>query len=283
MRVLILGADGQLGRSLVATAPADVEIAALGRAGCDLTDRTAIEAVIEGIAPDLIFNAAAYTAVDAAEDNPELAGRVNRDAVAWIAQAASSRQAKLVHISTDFVFDGRASRPYAIGAPTNPLSVYGRTKRDGEIEALRDGAHLVVRTSWVYAAQGTNFVLTMLRLMRERGSVRVVTDQIGSPTYAPALAATLWELAAQDAAGILHVTDAGLASWYDFAVAIAEEAQAVGLLPDPVKVSPISSVEFPMKAVRPAFSVLDKTGTIHALGRDLPHWRVNLRLMIKEV
>lgn len=283
MRVLILGGDGQLGRSLGATAPADAEVVALGRGGCDLTDRAAIEAAIERTSPDVIFNAAAYTAVDAAEDNVELAGLVNRDAVAWIAQAASARGAALIHVSTDFVFDGMASRPYAVDAPTNPLSVYGRTKREGEIEALSSGSHLVVRTSWVYAAQGANFVLTMLRLMRDRGSVRVVADQIGSPTYAPALAATLWDLAALGAKGVFHVTDAGVASWYDFAVAIAEEGRAAGLLPDAVSVSPISSAEFPMRAIRPSFSVLDKTETVRALGRDLPHWRANLRLMIKEV
>lgn len=264
-------------------APADAEVVALGRAGCDIADRTAIESAIERTSPDIIFNAAAYTAVDAAEDNADLAGLINRDAVGWIAQAASARGARLVHVSTDFVFDGRASRHYSTDAPTNPLSVYGRTKSEGEIEALLDGSHLVVRTSWVYAAQGANFVLTMLRLMRERGSVRVVADQIGSPTYAPALATVLWQLAGQDARGIFHVTDAGVASWYDFAVAIAEEAQAAGLLPKPVSVSPISSSEFPMKAIRPSFSVLDKTATVRALGRDLPHWRANLRLMIKEV
>jgi dTDP-4-dehydrorhamnose reductase len=283
MRVLVLGADGQVGRSLTAVAPADAEVLALGRASCDLTDRSAIESMIYRVAPDLIFNAAAYTAVDAAEDNPELAALVNRDAVCWIAQAASARGSRLVHISTDFVFDGLSSRPYPVEHPVHPLSAYGRSKSEGETQALQDGSNLVVRTSWVYAAQGTNFVLTMLRLMKERGSVRVVADQIGSPTYAPSLATSLWDLARQDSRGIFHVTDAGVASWYDFAVAIAEEGRAAGLLSGPVSVSPISSADFPMKAVRPSFSVLDKSRTVEVLGRELPHWRSNLRLMIKEV
>lgn len=283
MRALILGADGQLGRSLAATAPAYAQVVALNRARCDLTDRAAIEAAIKLISPDIVFNAAAYTAVDAAEDNADLAGLVNRDAVEWIAQAATARGARLVHVSTDFVFDGLSSRPYPVDAPTNPLGVYGRTKREGEIMALSDGAHLVIRTSWVYAGQGSNFVLTMLRLMKDRGSVRVVADQIGSPTYAPALARTLWELATQSARGVMHVTDAGVASWYDFAVAIAEEGRAASLLPDGVAVYPISSADFPTKAVRPSFSVLDKDETVRALGRELPYWRANLRLMMKEV
>lgn len=284
MKVLVLGAGGQLGRALQAAAPTDAVVVAYDRAQCDLGDRDAIRRAIAAAAPDVVFNAAAYTAVDAAEDNVAEAERINRDAPGWMAVAAEERGAKLVHVSTDFVFAGDSPTPYAVDAPTSPLGVYGLTKRDGEALVLAAGPrHLVVRTAWVYAATGRNFVLTMLRLMKERGAVSVVSDQVGSPTWAAGLAETLWDLAGRDASGVMHVTDAGVASWYDFAVAIAEEAEAAGLLPAGTIVKPISSAAFPSRARRPAFSVLDKGLTTEVLGRELPHWRVNLRRMIKEV
>ena len=163
--------------------------------------------------------------------------------------AATKAGAKLVHVSTDFVFGGDSPRPYAVDAPTAPLGVYGRTKREGELLVLAaDARHLVVRTAWVYAATGRNFVLTMLRLMKERGAVSVVADQVGSPTWAAGLAETLWDLARLDASGLMHVTDAGVASWYDFAVAIAEEGAAAGLLDAGTVVNPIASSAFPSRA-----------------------------------
>lgn len=284
MRALIFGADGQLGRALQVAAPKGAAVAAMSRAHCDLADRDAILRVFAEADPDVVFNAAAYTAVDAAEDDAIAAGRINRDAPGWIAAAATEAGARLVHVSTDFVFGGDTSTPYTVDAPTSPLGVYGQTKRDGELRVLEAGPrHLVVRTAWVYAATGRNFVLTMLRLMKERGTVSVVADQVGSPTWAAGLAETLWELANLDASGVMHVTDGGLASWYDFAVAIAEEGVAAGLLAPGATVKPIPTAAFPTRARRPAFSVLDKSLTTAVLGRELPHWRVNLRLMMKEV
>jgi dTDP-4-dehydrorhamnose reductase len=191
-----------------------------------------------------------------------------------------------VHLSTDFVFDGTGSRPYATEARTNPLSVYGRTKLAGEkavLEGLRDKS-VVLRTAWVYAAEGANFVRTMLRLMAARGSVRVVADQVGSPTAADSLATVIWAIAARsELHGIYHWTDMGVASWYDFAVAIAEESALLGILPAGVRVEAIATDEYPTAARRPAYSVLDKRSLLAQLGVPAPHWRTALRAVLKEI
>ncbi len=237
-----------------------------------------IRAGIEEFKPDVVFNAAAYTAVDRAEQEEDRAFTINGAAVGALAAAAHRIDAKFVHVSTDFVFNGLSAIPYAPNAPTDPLGVYGRSKLAGEQAAGADA--LIVRTAWVYAPTGNNFVRTMLRLMAERPEVRVVADQVGTPTYAPALADILWRLVACGAQGIHHYTDSGTASWYDFAVAIQEEALAVGLLRHKVPVIPISTIDFPTPARRPHFSVLDKRATYAAIGGPAPHWRDNLRSMI---
>ena len=281
MKVLITGAHGQLGRCLQATAPADAEIVGHDHDTVDITDAAQVAAVVAAEKPDILFNAAAYTAVDKSESDEARALAVNATAVGYLADAARSNGARLVHVSTDFVFDGRSSTPYTPDAPTAPLGAYGRTKLAGEKAAGADS--LIVRTAWVYAPTGGNFVRTMLRLMAERPELRVVADQIGTPTYAPGLAAALWTLAGQGARGIYHYTDSGAASWYDFAVAIQEEALAAGLLNQAVPVTPITTADFPTAAKRPAYSVLDKQTTFAALGKPAPHWRVQLRAMIEEI
>lgn len=284
MRALVLGAAGQLGRALQSAAPSNASVVALGRAECDLGDEASVRRAVADAAPDIVFNAAAYTAVDAAEDNVAEAERINRDAPGWIAVAAEAAGARLVHVSTDFVFAGDSPTPHPVDEPTAPLNVYGRTKREGEIRVLEVSQnHLVVRTSWVYASVGHNFALTMLRLMKERGCVSVVADQVGCPTWASGLAETLWELGGLGASGVLHVTDAGVASWYDFAVAIAEEGADAGVLEPGTIVKPIPGSAFPSKARRPPYSVLDNSLTTGLLGREMPHWRTNLRLMMREV
>ena len=200
-----------------------------------------------------------------------------------LASAARNAGAGFVHVSTDFIFDGTAHLPYPPDALPNPLGVYGRTKLEGE-EAARDlhGNPLIVRTAWVYAAKGANFVATMLRLMRERSELGVVADQIGTPTHVPTLARTIWTLAQGGHTGTFHATDAGVASWYDFAVAIHEEALALGLLTTPVTVKPIRTSDYPTPAQRPAYSVLDKSATWALTG--LPnHWRVELRACLQEL
>lgn len=280
MKALITGANGQLGKALAASAPDGWAVVALDRAALDLADAGAISRAIATHQPDLVFNAAAYTAVDRAESEPELALAINAMAPGLLAAALTGCGGRLVHVSTDFVFDGSSGRGYRPHDERNPLSVYGSTKAAGE-DAAGDDA-IIVRTSWVYAAGHANFVRTMLRLMRERDEVRVVADQIGSPTWAPGLAATLWGLAAADRPGIYHHHDAGVASWYDFAVAIAEEALALGLLNRLPRIVPITTADYPTPATRPAFSVLDDTLTRQTLQDQPHHWRSNLRTMLKE-
>lgn len=277
MNVLVTGGDGQLGRALRATASSGISVTCVDVADCDLTDRGAVRDLLQHAAPDIVINAAAYTAVDAAESNEVLARAVNAGAVSNL---VAEHAGKLVHVSTDFVFDGKSPVAYVPDAPRNPLSIYGRTKAEGE-DALRP-ADLLVRTAWVYTAGGANFVRTMLRLMRERDEVRVVADQIGAPTWAPGLARAIWGLLSHDARGTYHHSDAGVASWYDFAVAIQEEGLAAGLLDRAVPVIPIATADYPTPARRPQFSLLDCSATRSLLDDGHTHWRANLRHMIEE-
>lgn len=281
MKVLITGANGQLGRALQSTVPAGATIIATDVAELDICDGGAVSAFVDEVHPDVIINAAAYTAVDKAEAEEAFALRLNSEAVANLAAAARTVGARFVHVSTDFVFDGVSGIPYAPDAPTAPLSAYGRTKLAGETAAGGDA--LIVRTAWVYGSQGGNFVRTMLRLMAERDEVRVVADQIGTPTWATALAQALWSLDGQQAKGIFHYTDSGACSWYDFAVAIQEEAVALGLLTRSVPIVPIATSEYPTPARRPHYSVLEKSATFTLLGGPAPHWRINLRRMLMDI
>lgn len=283
MTVLIFGAGGQVGRALVKTAPTE-DVVALNHAACDVTDVIAVRRAIAAAQPEVVVNAAAYTAVDRAEEEHEQAATLNAQAPGIIAAEARKAKCAFVHLSTDFVFDGMTGAPRKPDDATNPLSVYGRTKRDGEIAVMAANAGaLIVRTAWVYAPTGANFVRTMLRLMRERDLVSVVADQVGTPTYAPSLANAIWGLWWNRRRGLHHFTDAGVASWYDFAVAIQEEALALGLLTRPCAVVPIPSEDYPTPARRPGYSVLDKSETWPVLGKPTPHWRVNLRTCLHEI
>ncbi|MGB7409235.1 MAG: dTDP-4-dehydrorhamnose reductase [Pontixanthobacter sp.] len=277
MKVLLFGANGQVGRALKASVREDMDLVSIGRSQCDLSDPDAIYKTVTNTAADLIINAAAFTAVDRAETDRDEACAINSDAVGAMVSAGSG---KLVHISTDFVFDGTQARPYRPRDKRNPLSVYGSTKAQGE-DHLRDD-DLLIRTSWVYAAGGRNFVRTMLGLIRERDELRVVADQIGAPTWAGGLAETIWALVAADACGVFHHSDAGVASWYDFAVAIREEALAAGLLSNAAAVNPIATEDWPTPATRPAFSLLDCSTTREFLQDGFTHWRTNLRNMLTE-
>lgn len=284
MKALIFGGAGQVGRALTQHAPGKIELRVMNRTACDLTDIQSINSAVQDTKPDLVINAAAYTAVDKAETDVEVARAVNAIAAGQMAQASVKVGARFIHISTDFVFDGALSRPYRPDDETGPLSVYGQTKLDGEMAVAAVGSNsLIVRTSWVYASEGSNFVRTMLRLMRERNEVSVIADQIGTPTYNISVAKAIWSLAEINLNGICHFTDAGTASWYDFAVAIAEEASAIGLLDQPVVVHPISTDKYPTAAKRPSYSVLDKAIAWEALGTPAPHWRVNLRAALEEI
>ncbi len=283
MKVLLTGAGGQLGRALMQARPTDADVIALDRVALDIGDRAAVLAAVAAHRPELIVNAAAYTAVDRAEQEPEAAAQINHHAVQYLADAAMTYDARLVHVSTDFVFDGMQGQLYYIDDTPRPLSVYGATKWAGEQAALSAPNSLIVRTSWVYGVDGANFVKTMLRLMAARDEVRVVADQIGTPTHAASLARAIWALAGQGAAGIVHVTDAGVASWYDFAQAIQDEAVAIGLLDRVVPIVPIATEDYPTPAKRPAFSVLDKSASWALLGVPAAHWRAELGLMLHQL
>jgi dTDP-4-dehydrorhamnose reductase len=284
-RVLLTGAGGQLGRALQRSAPAAATVLAVTRADLDIGDARCEQAAVD-MAPTLIINCAAYTAVDGAESAADQAFAVNAHGAERLARAAQRCGARLLHVSTDFVFDGRASRPYRVDADPAPLGVYGASKAEGERRVRAAGgsnAH-VVRTAWLYSSHGSNFLRTMLRLMGERDELGVVADQIGSPTRAEGLAQALWRLAeAPELPPVLHWTDLGVASWYDFAVAIQEEALARGLLTRAVPIRPLNTEDYPTPARRPAYSVLDKSGAPDAwqgLGR---HWRVALRAALDEL
>jgi dTDP-4-dehydrorhamnose reductase len=285
MKVLVTGVGGQVGRALVHSAPRQLEVLACSHGDLDIADERAVTSRIRLNTPDVIVNAAAYTAVDRAETEPELARRINAEGPRYLAAAAREVGARLVHISTDFVFDGQSSVPYRPQDRTNPLGVYGVTKRDGELAVLDvlPERSIILRTAWVYAAAGRNFVQTMLRVMRETGAVRVVTDQVGTPTSARSVAEVIWKLVEDSQIrGIHHWTDAGVASWYDFAVAIAEEAAHLGLLAPDVKVTPIATCEYPTPARRPPYSVLDKR-SLTSLGIVPEHWRARLRGVLGEI
>jgi dTDP-4-dehydrorhamnose reductase len=284
-RAVITGAGGQVGLALQEQAPTTWDVIACGRGELDVTAAGEVRRVLEGARPTVVIHAAAYTAVDEAESDAERAEAVNAGGTANLADAAARIGARLVHLSTDFVFDGASGRPYDPGDEPRPLGVYGRTKLAAERAALALGDRaLVVRTAWVYSRHGQNFVQTMLRLMREQPAIGVVSDQIGTPTWARSLADAIWEMVARaDLHGILHWTDAGVASWYDFAVAIQEEALAAGVLERAVPIWPLSSAEYPTQARRPLYSVLAKGASWSTLGRTPPHWRVNLRLMLREL
>ena len=282
MKVLVTGAGGQLGRALAAQAPEGVTVVAATSGELDISEPAAVLAFVDRTRPDLIINAAAYTAVDRAESERELAAAVNDAGVANLVAAAEAARGRVTHVSTDFVFDGAASRPYPPDAPTSPLGGYGATKLAGE-RHLRAG-DLCVRTAWVYAAEGQNFVRTMLRLMGERKELGVVADQIGSPTSALDLAEALWRLSLGGHAGTFHFTGSGVASWYDFAVAIRDEGVRLGILATTAaRVKPIATADYATPARRPAFSVLDTRKTGDALGGAPPHWRHSLIKVLEQI
>ena len=283
---LVTGAGGQLGRVVVALAPAGWRVAGYDAEALDVSSQSAVTAAVERDRPAVVFNLAGFTGVDAAEGNPGRATQVNVDGAAYVATAAAATGARTIHVSTDYVFDGRQAKPYSPDDEPNPLSVYGRTKLEGEREVARAAgpAGVVVRTAWLHAAQGRNFVRTMLRRMAGRDEFGVVCDQVGTPTSARSLAEALWAVAARpEIHGVLHWTDAGVASWYDFAMAIQEEALGLGLLHRAVPVRPLATEEFPTPARRPAYSVLDKRDTWRTLGLPVRHWRVRLRETLAEL
>jgi dTDP-4-dehydrorhamnose reductase len=283
VKVLVLG-GGQIARAVAEAASGQHQVVTRTHTDLDIVDEHAVSRTLSEAKADWVVNAAAYTAVDRAEDEPSVARAVNDTAVATLVDRAAHEGSRLLHLSTDFVFDGASGRAYLPSDAANPLGVYGATKLAGEHHVIADRTGVVLRTSWVYASAGKNFVLTMLKLMKEREQVSVVCDQIGTPTWAASAAAAIWGLidAAVDG-GVYHWTDLGVASWYDFAIAIQEEALERGLLARAANVLPISTASYPTRAKRPRFSVLDTVATRTIIKNPGRHWRHSLRKMLDEI
>jgi len=286
-RIAITGANGQLGQTLMRSALFEEHVLLpLGRDDMDITEQSKVSATLDSLKPDIIINAAAYTAVDAAESQPEQAYSINEQGVKHLARWAKSKKAHLIHVSTDFVFAGDKNRPYKVDDVTGPISLYGQSKLAGEkmLAALLPGKATIVRTAWLYSPYNSNFMKTMLRLMRERDSLNVVDDQIGTPCSTQSLVSCLHAVIERNEPGaIYHWTDAGVASWYDFAVAIQEEALTLSLLENAIPIHPISTEKYKTAAARPAYSVLDKSKALHELQCPQIHWREALRDTLKQL
>jgi dTDP-4-dehydrorhamnose reductase len=284
MNVLIIGKNGQVAWELQQTCPSHITAHAYGRNEINITDPHSIDQVIEQLNPAVIINASAYTAVDKAESEQNEAYLINATAVELLAKAATKHSIRLLHISTDFVFDGTKNTPYTVDDKANPINVYGASKLAGEqaIKAYCPVNSAIVRTSWVYSSHGNNFVKTMLRLMAEREQLNVVSDQIGCPTNANGLAKYLWKLAEQETfEATYHYSDLGVASWYDFAVVIQEIAYEQGKLKKRIPIKPIPSSDYLTVAVRPKYNVLDKACKVYNLPKqNLIHWQEQLRDMM---
>ena len=274
MKVLVTGAKGQLGTDLVEVLQAkSFEVIALDLDEVDLTDREAVLRTMAGLSFDAVIHCAAYTAVDKAEDDRDACYAINVTATQTLAEVCAQRDAKLLYISTDYVFDGSGERPWAVDSPREPLSVYGKTKSEGE-DVVRElvRKHFIVRISWVFGRHGAiNFVKTMTRLGKERESIGVVNDQVGSPTFTEDLSVLLAEMVATDKYGTYHATNEGTCSWYEFA---KEIMRVQGLS---CEVKPLRSSEYPTKAQRPKNSRLDKTCLDNAGFARLPRWEDALR------
>ncbi|QLC21345.1 dTDP-4-dehydrorhamnose reductase [Parasphingopyxis sp. CP4] len=260
MKIILFGAAGLLGSAISRAASGDHEIIAFTHADLDICDSAAIDDAIRSNAPHAVINCAAYTAVDAAETDLEMAHSTNAEAPGKISEICAQSGCTFVHISTDYVFGGTAERPYPANASADPINAYGRTKRDGEVAALAHGNPLIVRSSWLYGAEHGNFLTRMLELMREQDELKVVDDQFGVPTHANSLANAILILIGETAQGIHHFTDSGKTSWFGFASAIETKARKMGLIGG-CKITPIATRDYPTAAARPLYSVLDCSPT----------------------
>lgn len=290
MRILLSGGTGQLGRALASTLPAIGDLSAPTRTELDLQHSTTIHRVLGMVCPDLIINAAAYTAVDKAESEPDMAMAVNGEAPGIMADWAAQNGAAILHYSTDYVFDGTGKTPWREDDPTGPINVYGKSKRAGEIAIAKSGApHLVIRTSWVYDAQGPNFLRTILRLAGERNRLQIVDDQIGAPTPAWWLAKASAQIIAENQSftgnrgGLLHAAPAGQTSWHGFAEAIVEGARNRGVSLTVEAIEPLPSSAYPTPADRPRNSMLCLDHLNEVFGVRPPHWRDVLSPVLDQV
>ncbi len=292
MKVLLTGAAGQLGQALVAAKPDGIELIATTRAQLDLGDVQACRDIVLNHRPDWVLNAGAYTAVDKAESEPDLAYAINACAPQAFAESLLETGGRLLQLSTDFVFNGRQGWPYSPFQARDPLGVYGASKAAGE-EAVEErlgdvGRGLILRTSWLMGPVGSNFALTMMRLHQEREEIRVVADQVGCPTSTLTLAKACWRLIDIAEKGtllppLMHWCDAGVSSWYDVALAVGELGQQLALVDSPAQVLPITTADYPTPARRPSYSLLDCTETRCLLDLEPQHWLIALAEVFKEV
>lgn len=283
-KVLITGANGQVAQELLKTAPDGMTIRAVSREGLDITDRVKVAECLQSEQPDIVINAAAYTAVDQAEEDEQTATAINGHAVGLIAELVPE-DCYLLHISTDFVFDGEKNTPYVTSDQAKPQSVYGRSKLLGEqlLFEKKPKHSAIIRTAWVYSSHGKNFVNSMLRLMANRDQLNIVVDQVGTPTWAKGLAEVCWQACMAKLEGVYHWSDAGVASWFDFASVIYSLGIETGLLTNEVKIAAIPTEAYPLPAKRPAYSVLNKSELLTALpDAENKHWQQQLRDMFLE-
>lgn len=284
--IVVIGKSGQLAWELAQLADKEIEITCLGRDQIDVFCEQSITNALLKHQAHAVINACAYTAVDQAETDEKNAYQLNSNAVKNLAQVCKNLSLHLVHVSTDFVFNGDKGSPYLTNDPIEPLGVYGASKALGELEIRNTIPQYscIIRTSWVYSTHGNNFVKTILKLMTDKPELGIISDQIGSPTYAKGLAKACLLAAKNKICGIHHWTDAGVASWYDFAVAIQEIAIGKGLLSNTIPIKPIRTIDYPTPAARPSYSVLDKTSCNTAFA-DLPliHWRSQLSNMMNQL
>lgn len=283
--ILVIGKSGQLASELGALL-GRTELVALGRDDIDVTTLSDMSETLNRYQPSAIINASAYTSVDKAENDAENAYLLNQHAVANLAKYADRNNCHLVHVSSDYVFDGAKGSPYLVDDEHNPQGVYGASKAAGEkaMQSLCTKHACIIRTSWVYSQHGNNFVLTMLRLMSEKPELGVIDDQIGSPTSASALAEACLYAAQHKVKGIHHFTDAGVASWYDFAVAIQRQARSKNMLDSTIPIRPIPSSAYPTPAKRPSYSVLDKSTLKAAFnGLQPKHWQAELDTVLEQI
>ncbi len=283
MKLLIIGRHGQLARTLVDFAPSEHDVLTISSSELDITDREQTVSKIAHTFPDCIINTAAFTAVDAAETDPRRAWKVNCKGAENVAIAVHNIGKRLIHISTDFVFDGTSRLPYQPNAKTNPLNVYGTTKLEGEqrVRAILPSNSIIVRTAWLYSKYRGNFVTTMIRLMKEERDLRVVDDQTGTPTWTGSLAPAIFKFAElEDFSGVYHWTDSGFSNWHQFAIEIQNVAFSLGILRVKTPVSPVSASDYGSTAVRPAYSVLDCSSSKDAIGISPRPWEANLQTTI---
>lgn len=286
IKTLLTGAGGQLGNELRLSCPENVELTAVTHRELDIARREAVLALVAECQPDVIINAAAYTAVEGAEAKPDLAVEVNAEGPGHLARAAERCGARLLHISTDFVFDGESGRAYRPADETRPLGVFGHSKLAGEcrVREILPTRSLVLRTSRMYSRFGGNFVKTMLKLLASRDELRVVSDQVSAPTWARGLAETVWSLLEHPAAhGLYHWTDAGHCSWHEFATEIQAQALAMELLERKIPIEAVPAADYPTTARRPPFSVLDLGTTEKLIGRDAIPWQQQLNAMLEDL